>query len=264
MSEPEELLVERRESTVWLTLSRPEALNAMNAKLLDLLAAALDMIEGDPDVRCVILTGAGRAFCAGADLKFVNDLPDEDRDAAVAAFLTRATRLMARLEALRMPVIAAVNGIATAGGMELLLCCDLVIAADNAKLGDGHANFGLLPGAGASIRLPRRIGATRAKYLFFTGDLVAARDPLLAGLINDVVPASELLAAAEQLANRIALKSPLGLRRMKELANEALDMTLEQGLRLELAVNASYSASIDRQEGLTAFNEGRSPVFIGK
>ena len=260
----EELLREKLEGTLLITLHRPEALNSIGPTLLTELERVLDDCEHDPEIRCVVLTGVGRAFCAGADLKFVHDMPAGEREAASNQFIARAMRVMTRLENLPQPVIAAVNGIATAGGMELVLCADLVIAAESARLGDGHSNYGLLPGAGASARLPRKIGLTRAKYLFFTGDLLSARDFLNAGLVNDVVPDDRLRETALGLAAKIARKSPLGLRRMKEMANEALDLTLEQGLRLELAVNASYVHSHDRNEGLAAFAERRKPMFIGR
>ncbi len=260
----ESVLVARREAVLWITLNRPNELNAMDRDVLTALAKALDEAEGDDSVICVVLTGAGRAFCAGADLKFVKDFPEEEREAATAAFLRRATTLMSRLEAFPKPVIAAVNGIATAGGMELLLCCDLVLASDSAKLGDGHANYGLLPGAGASYRLPRKIGLTRAKYLFFTGALLSAHELRDAGLINKVVPHSDLVAEVDALAALITSKSPLGLRYMKELANASFDLSQEQALRAEQAACAAHVNSYDRNEGLAAFNERRRPSFRGR
>tara|TARA_R110000782_G_scaffold117364_4_gene207774 strand:- start:92243 stop:93034 length:792 start_codon:yes stop_codon:yes gene_type:complete len=259
----ESVLVGRRGAVLWITLNRPNELNAMDRDLLTALEKALDEAEGDRGVICIVLTGAGRAFCAGADLKFVKDFPEDEREAATAAFLYRATTLMARLEAFPKPVIAAVNGIATAGGMELLLCCDLVIASDTAKLGDGHANFGLLPGAGASYRLPRKIGLARAKYLFFTGVLLSAEELRDAGLVNKVVPHSDLVEEVDVLTELITSKSPLGLRRMKELANASFDLTQEQALRAEQAACESYVNSYDRNEGLAAFNERRRPSFRG-
>lgn len=258
------LLQERVNGALLVTLNRPEALNAISPQMIEEFEQLLDRVEEDPDVASLILTGKGRAFCAGADLKIAHDVPQEDRERAGNALITRATKMMARVESLPKPVIAAVNGIATAGGMELLLCCDLVIAAESARLGDGHANFGLLPGAGASARLPRRLGLSRAKYLLFTGDLLPAENFVAAGLVNAVVPDAELRGAALELAAKIATKSPLGLRRMKELVNESMGLTLEQALRLELAVNASYVHSYDRAEGLAAFNEKRRPKFRGE
>ena len=258
------VLRERRGPVAWITLNRPRELNALDDAVLEQLGAALGEAEADPAVRCVVLTGAGRAFCAGADLRFVQALPVERRDVETAAFLGRASALMSRLEAFPRPVIAAVNGVAVAGGLELLLCADLVVAAEGARIGDGHANYGLLPGAGGSARLPRRVGMTRAKHLFFTGDLLPAAELVAAGLVNSVVPDAELPAAVGQLATKIAARSPAGLRRMKELANASADSTLDEALRRELAVNEDYALTFDRNEGLAAFNENRQPVFQGR
>jgi enoyl-CoA hydratase len=255
---------EVRNRGAWITLNRPEVLNALSRKSIENLDAYLDRAAADPDVVAVILTGAGRAFCAGADLTFLNDVPKEQHPEEVTKFIRKATDVMRKMETLPKPVIAAVNGIATAGGLELVLCCDLVVAAESARLGDGHSNYGLLPGAGASARLPRKIGATRAKYLFFTGDLLPARMMQQAGLINDVVPDGALVENAEALLAKIVNKSPLGLRRMKQLADESLEVTLAQALAYEQTVNEYYAVSYDRQEGVTAFNEKRKPVFLGR
>lgn len=260
----ERLLFERDGSVAWLTLDRPDALNALDGQMLEALDGALGEIERDDVVRCVVLTGAGRAFCAGADLKFVEAMPAEARTDATMAFLRRATTVMTRLERLPKPVIAAVNGVATAGGMELVLCCDLVVAADTARFGDGHANYGLLPGAGASVRLPRKIGATRAAYLFFTGDLVPAGAMAAAGLVNEVVTLGELRGATAALASRIALKSPAMLRTIKSLARDAYDLTSDEGFAAELDANVAHAATDDRAEGLAAFREGRPPLFTGR
>ncbi len=262
MSEPQ-VLLDQRPSAAWITLNRPRELNAMGPQLLRELNEALDRIEADHSVRCVVVTGAGRAFCAGADLTFLNGLSAEERQPAIAALLADATATMNRIEAFPRPVIAAVNGIVLAGGMELLLCCDLVVASETARLGDGHANYGLLPGAGASVRLPRRIGLARAKHLFFTGDLVSPAEMQQAGLVNQIVPADDLADAVERLAARIATKSPLGLQRMKELANRAHDLTQDQAIAFEQTVSALHAGSHDFSEGLTAFNEGRAPSFQG-
>jgi len=257
-------LLEVRGPAAWATLNRPRELNALSLPMMERLAGILDETEADPAVRCLVITGAGRAFCAGADLKFVHDMPAEQRDAATMAFLRQASALMSRIEAFPKPVVAAVNGVATAGGLELVLCCDLVIAAESARLGDGHANYGLLPGAGASARLPRRVGLARAKHLFFTGDLLPAAELVAAGLVNSVEPDAELGAAVQRLAEKVAAKSPVGLRRMKELANAATEATQEEALRRELAVNGDYARTFDRNEGLAAFNERRPPVFQGR
>ena len=242
---PEDVLCEKRGRAVWMRLNRPAELNALTQAMFDGCAIALDDAARDPEVMTVVVTGTGRAFCAGADLKFLQEIPPPQRDDATNAF-------------------AAVNGIATAGGMELVLSCDLAIAAKSAVLGDGHANFGLLPGAGASVRLPRKIGPTRAKYLFFTGDLLPATECLAAGLVNEVVEDAEMEAAVERLVKKIAAKSAIGLRRMKQLVDDGLDQPRDTAMRLELAMSALHTASFDRNEGIAAFNEKRKPQFQGR
>lgn len=161
-------------------------------------------------------------------------------------------------------MIAAVNGIAVAGGLELILCCDLVYAAETAQLGDGHANYGLLPGGGGSIRLPRRIGKSRANELLFTGGLVAAQTLVGPGLINKVVPASQLVGEVGQVVEQIAAKSKLGLGRMKRLVSDGLEQPVSTGLRLELLAGVAHANSYDMREGLAAFAGKRSPRFRGE
>ncbi len=259
-----DLLYGTRAGGAWIRLNRPADMNALGPRLIAECGQALTQAAEDPAVRAVVVTGMGRAFCAGADLKFLNDVPAEQRDAATTAFLEQASALMRRIETFPKPVVAAVNGIATAGGMELVLCCDLVIAARGARLGDGHANFGLLPGAGASVRLPRKIGPTRAKYLFFTGDLLPAADLVAAGLVNQVTEDGALEATVEALVGKLAAKSPLGLRRMKQLADDGLEQPQDTALRQELTMAALHTGSFDRNEGIAAFNEKRKPLFQGR
>ena len=254
------ILRDTRGPCTWLTLNRPRALNALDSSTLELFNEALDQVAGDEESRCVVITGTGRAFCAGADLTAINELPGE----AIAQFLHDINALMTRIACFPKPVIAAVNGLTVGGGLELLLSCDLVVAADDARLSDGHANFGLLPGAGASVRLPRKLGATRAKYLLFTGDLLPASDPIFAPLINVLVPGAQLPAAVERLVEKIAGKSPLALRHVKALADAAFDASIEQALQMEQSANQAYALSYDRSEGITAFNENRKPVFLGR
>lgn len=259
----ESVLVERRGAGLFLTLNRPDALNAINPPVVAALDRALDEAERSDEIRAVVLTAAGRAFCAGADLKYVRVATGGD-ERAMAAFLDSILALFNRIEKFPRPVIAAINGLALAGGLELVLCCDLVIAAQSAKLGDAHANYGLLPGGGSSVRLPRKIGPTRAKYLLFTGEFVPAADLVAAGLVNEVVPDDRLAAATEALVEKLAAKSPLGLRRMKALVDDGLEQPSATALRLELLAMEVHTKSYDLQEGLAAFEEKRKPKFIGR
>ncbi len=261
MSDPS-VLVETRTGAVWVTLNRPEALNAITPDIVTGINAALTLAD-DPDIKAVVLMGAGRAFCAGADLKYVNSTSSGD-PSATAQFLDSLLDLMARLEACPRPVIAAVNGLALAGGLELVLCCDLVVAARSAKLGDAHANFGLLPGGGGSVRLPRKIGPTRAKYLMYTGDFLPAEDLFACGLVNEVVDDSDLTETVERLVAKLADKSSLVLRRMKALVDDGLEQPKDVALRSELIVSEVHTHSHDMQEGLAAFEEKRKPRFVGR
>lgn len=263
MNAPDPILSETRDGALWLTLNRPAALNALTPEAVHGLDRALAAAERDERVRAVVLTGNGRAFCAGADLKHVRETAAGD-EGAVAAFLDSVLGVMTRLEKFPKPVIAAINGLALAGGLELVLCCDLVIAARSAKLGDAHANFGLLPGGGSSVRLPRKIGPTRAKYLLYTGEFLPAEQFVAAGLVNEVVNDADLLPAAARLVAKLVGKSPLVLRRMKALVDDGLEQPVETALRLELLASEVHAHSHDMKEGLAAFEEKRAPRFLGR
>lgn len=261
MSEPI-LVQEIRQGALWIRLNRPEAMNSLTPELIAELSRSLDEALTNDSIRVVVLTGTGRAFCAGADLKFAQT--QLAGPAAAADFLQRVLATMERLASFPKPVIAALNGLALAGGLELMLCCDLVVAARSAKLGDAHANYGLLPGGGASVRLPRLIGATRAKYLMFTGEFVSADEMAAAGLVNRVVDDDCLLREVQVLVDKIAGKSPLGLRRMKALIDDGLQQPVDTALRLELLASEAHAYSDDLREGLAAFSEKRRPAFTGR
>jgi enoyl-CoA hydratase len=256
------VLIDVRGSAVWITLNRPAALNSITPDMVTGINEALDRAD-DPAINAVVLTGTGRAFCAGADLKYVNSVSQGDEPGA-AGFLDSVLDMMGRLENCPRPVIAAVNGLALAGGLELVLCCDLVIAARSAKLGDAHANFGLLPGGGSSVRLPRKIGPTRAKYLLFTGDFVPAEDLVSCGLVNEVVSDADLIGAVERLTAKLGSKSSLVLRRMKALVADGLEQPKDVALKLELLASEVHAYSHDMKEGLAAFEAKRAPRFIGR
>ncbi|HET7875310.1 MAG TPA: enoyl-CoA hydratase-related protein [Methylomirabilota bacterium] len=242
-----------------IVLNRPERLNAISPRLLEDLDQACDAVERDPGIRVVTLTAAGRAFCAGADLKAVQALaPDA---AKWNGFIRLWHRVFNRLEALPAPVIAGVHGLALAGGLELVLVADLVVADEGARLGDQHANFGLVAGGGGSQRLPRLIGARRAKELMLLGGWLTAARALEWGLVNRVVPAGELGAAVEELAVALAQKSASASRVAKTLVNRAGDVDLSSGLELEINLVAAHMRSADAAEGLRAFAEKRTPVF---
>lgn len=256
--------VDCRAGVLTLTLNRPDALNAIDEETVCDIEQAFDTAEGDPQLVALVLGARGRVFSAGADLKAARARADDGSGQATTAFLARVTALFRRLERLPVPTIAVVNGLAVAGGLELVLCCDFVIASEAAAFGDAHANFGLLPGGGGSFRLPRRVGAMRAKQMMFTGQTFPAAAAAAWGLVTIVVPPDGLDAAVEEMVQNLKTKSPLGLRRMKRLVDDGLDLSPEQGLANEQAVSREHALSHDRREGLQAFNEKRRPVFLGR
>ncbi len=260
----ETLLYERRGDACWITLNRPKALNAVNGQMIVELRRAFDQAEADDGVRAAVLTGTGRAFCAGADLKYVKDIMMSGDPEVIRRFMVDTIGLFNRIEAFEKPCIAAINGIAAAGGIELLLCCDLVVAVESAKIADAHANYGLLPGGGGSIRLPRKIGPTRAKQLLYTGEFLPAQTLCDWGLVNQVVADGELEVTVETWLAKLTAKSPLVLRHMKHLVDNGLDMPLNPALRLEASAWEAHGQSDDIREGLTAFVEKRTPIYRGK
>ncbi len=242
-----------------ITLHRPDALNAISPELLRDLDRACAAVEGDAGARVVTLTAAGRAFCAGADLRAVRELsPDPER---WGAFMRLWHRVFDRIEALPVPVIAGVHGLALAGGLELVLVADLVVADEASRLGDQHANFGLVAGGGGSQRLPRLIGARRAKELMLLGGWLTAPEALAWGLVNRVVPAGTVVPAVEELAAALAAGSGSANRTVKALVARAFDTELAEGLELERRLVAEHMRSADAAEGLRAFAEKRKPVF---
>lgn len=242
-----------------VVLNRPAQLNAISPTLLEDLDRVCAAVEGDRAVRVLTLTAAGRAFCAGADLKAVMELvPDAEK---WRGFMRLWHRVFNRIEALPVPVIAGVHGLALAGGLELTLVADLVVMDATARLGDQHTNFGLIAGGGGSQRLPRLVGARRAKELMLLGGWLDAEAALGWGLVNKVVPAGGVGAAVEELAQALAQKSGGASRAAKRLVDQGLDLTLAEGLELELRLAGEHMRSADAAEGLRAFAEKRTPVF---
>jgi enoyl-CoA hydratase/carnithine racemase len=242
-----------------VTLNRPAQMNAISPELLEDLWSVCEEIEHAARVKVVTLTGAGRAFSAGADLRAVRELsPDPDR---WARFMALWHRVFNRIESLPQPVIAGVHGVALAGGLELVLVCDLAVADEEARLGDQHAAFGLVAGGGGSQRLPRVVGPRRAKELMLLGEWLTAREALAWGLVNRVAPAGQLHAIVDEVAGKLARLSAGASRTAKALVNRAADLDLASGLALEIESVARHMRSADAAEGLRAFAEKRAPAF---
>jgi len=258
----ETIQFEIRETGAWITLNRPKDMNALSLAMLAELETALAQCKSDDRIRVIVLTGSGTAFCAGADLKGVL-ASLKGSEAGSKDFLDRCDDVFGLLRSVTKPVIAALNGLTLAGGLELAMCCDLVYAAESAKIGDAHSNFGVYPGAGGAAILARKIGLNRAKYLLFTGDFLPAAELERYGLVNKVVPDNRLLEEVDLLVQKIVGKSPILLRRMKEVANASLEQTQEAALRHEALNARQHLRSYDLQEGLKAFAEKRKPEFKG-
>jgi len=260
--EYESILVAREEQIATVTFNRPKVLNALTKATMRELSAALDELDQDPAVRCIILTGAGeKAFVAGADiseLRAIRSAPDG------AAFARRGQAILFKIENLEKPVIAAINGYALGGGCELAMACDVRIASDTAKLGLPEINLGIIPGYGGTQRLPRLVGKGRAKWMILTGEMISAPEALRIGLVDLVVPAAELMGKARELAKTIAAKAPLAVAWAKRSINVGAETDLATACAYEASQFGLVCGTEDRIEGTSAFLEKRAPQFQGK
>ncbi len=256
------IILDIKEPVATITLNRPEQMNPLDWSTVKELKHCLGELEENGAVRVIVITGKGKAFSAGGDLKGYLTLyrrPDDFRQ-----FLRDLWTVCDRIERSPKVVIAAVNGFCLAGGIELMLACDLVVASEEARIGDAHLNFAQLPGGGGSQRLPRTIGTLRAKQFFFTGEWVNGSEAERIGLVNQVVAADQLMTAVDALVQKILAKSPAGLKGIKYLVNEGMEMSLRAGLELELSYVHSYATTCeDAMEGLHAFDEKRKPNYRG-
>ena len=256
------LLIETSDDGIrTITVNRPDKLNALNSATLDALHQAFDAAAEDAGVRVVVLTGAGeKAFVAGADISEMNGLsPVEGRD-----FSLRGQRMMRRVEKMPKPVIAAINGFALGGGLELAMCCHLRLAAEGAKVGQPEINLGLIPGFGGSQRLLRLAGRAATLELCLAGAPIPAERALQLGIVNRVVPAAELQAETTKLAAQLAASAPLALRGLLDCVNVGGECAIEEGLEYESAQFGLLFSTDDMREGLRAFLDKRKPAFTGK
>ena len=253
------LLLKKENGIAVLTVNRPEVRNALNRETVLEIRQAIADIKADAKVQVLIVTGAGdKAFVAGADLASL-------QTRGMLETLNNENQLvLTELACLEKPVIAAVNGFALGGGCELAMACDIRIAAENAKFGQPEPGLGFLPGAGGTQRLPRLVGAAKAKELIFTGDIIGALEAEKIGLVNKVVPPEELMNAALEMAGKIMKKGPLAVRFAKMVIDQGLDLNLDKALLLERVSQTILFGSEDRTEGIKAFFEKRPPEFTGK
>ncbi|MGH9486613.1 MAG: enoyl-CoA hydratase-related protein [Terriglobales bacterium] len=244
-----------------ITVHRPEKLNALNRAALADLRRAFDHCRSEASLRAIVLTGAGeKAFVAGADIAELASL-----DAAAARSFSQAgNELFRRIETFPLPVLAAINGFALGGGLELALACSLRFASENARLGQPEVKLGLIPGYGGTQRLPRLIGSGPALQMLLSGEPITAPEALRLGLVNAVFPPADLLPAIEALAHKIAAHAPLAVRYCLQAVRAGADTNLDAALELEASLFGLCCASDDVQEGTRAFVEKRAPVFHGR
>lgn len=242
-----------------LELNRPDKFNCISMALVKSLNEGMDTLESNADVRAIVVRGAGKVFCTGADLTEILETRKSESD--MHKLLDDLLRGLRRLETSPLPVIAAVHGLALAGGLEIVMSCDIVFAARSAKIGDQHAQYGLVPGGGNSQRLSRALGRRRALDLMFTARWLTADEALDWGLVNYVVDDEQLFDAAIEYANKLASHSSSGLAMIKRMTDEGLDMSLPDGLVHEIKLAAEGLRSPDSDEGLQAFQERRKPAF---
>ena len=259
--QPELVRLDREGDLVWITIERPEVMNCLSFPTLRRLRTMLEELREDLSVRCVLITGSGeKAFCAGADLKERKTMP-LDR---VPDFVRNIRGVMDDVAALPQPTIAVINGFAFGGGTELLLSCDLRVAASHAQLGLTEVALAIIPGAGGTQRLPRLIGRSRAKDLILTGRRIGAEEAERIGLVNRVAPEGALRETALEVANAIAANGPVAVRAAKDAIDAGTEMNIDAGLEHEAACYERTLSTEDRLEALAAFSEKRKPVYAGR
>jgi enoyl-CoA hydratase len=250
--------LEREGAVAVIQLNRPDVLNALNMQLMDELIAALQTVEDDPEIRCVIITGNERAFAAGADIK-------EMASASSVEMLVRDQfAKWDRIRRFKKPLIAAVSGYALGGGNELAMLCDMIVASETAQFGQPEINIGVMPGAGGTQRLTRAVGKTVAMEVILAGRMLTAREALQFGLVNRVVPVEVYLQEAKRLARQVAEKGPLALQLAKEAVLKVYDASLQDGLEFERKNFYLLFSTEDQKEGMAAFVEKRKAEFKGK
>ncbi len=259
------LLYEKKGNIAYITLNRPEAMNAINSEMWNALADAWISVRDDPEVWTAIVTGAGeKAFCTGADLKemgaaFAEAIKSGKPPVVPIPYVTPMRGLQ-----VWKPFIAAVNGMALGGGLELAMACDIRVAAEHVRLGVPEVKQGLIPGMSGTQKIPRLVPFGIAMEMLMTGEPITAQEAYRLGLVNRVVPAAELMSTAEAIANKINANGPVAVRAVKESAYRGIQMSLDDGLRFESLITLAVTQTEDALEGPKAFGEKRKPIFKGK
>jgi enoyl-CoA hydratase len=257
----ENVKVEKKNRIAYVTIDRPKVLNALNMATMEELRQVFTDLRDDQETRVVILTGGGeKAFVAGAD---INELAKNDPVQA-KAYTHRGQAVLDLIENLSKPVIACINGFALGGGCEIAMACTMRLASENAKLGQPEVKLGIIPGYGGTQRLPRLVGTGLAMQMVLTGEMISAQEAHRIGLVNEVLPAAQLMARAEEIAGKIIGMAPLAIQYCMEAVNQGMNMTLQEGLFLEATLFGICCATEDKKEGTTAFLEKRTPNFQGK
>ena len=254
------ILVEKKENIGIIKINRPNYLNALNKDTIIELSKAVEELEKDKNIKVAILTGEGKAFIAGADIKQMKEMSHSE----AKKFAEMGHKLLMNIENSRLPFIAAVNGYALGGGCEVMMACDICIAATSAKIGQPEINLGIHPGFGGTQRLPRIVGRMKAKELLLTGDNIDANEAHRIGLVNMVVPDDKIMEEAERIANKIASKSTVQTDFIKSLVNKGMEVDLKKACELEISYFSKSFQTEDQKEGMTAFLEKRKPNFKGK
>ena len=256
----ETIIYEKKDNVGWITLNRPDVLNAQNDTLRSEMLAVLDEARNDDDVHIIVLTGSGRAFSAGAD---ISEFPRMYPVDCIQDF-RGARRFYEVMREIPKPIIAMVNGFALGGGCEAVMACDIIIASEKAKFGQPEVKIGIIPGGSGTQMLPRLVGEKKAKELIFTGDIITAEEALRLGLINKVVPPEQLQEAVDEMLAKLKAQSPVTLRFCKLAVNKSLELPLSEGIKAESDIFALCFATEDQKEGARAFLEKRTPEYKGK
>jgi enoyl-CoA hydratase len=254
------ILWEERDDVGYLTLNRPDVLNAINPELVEEMGQVMRAVEGNEALKALVIRGAGRAFCAGADLRVLEKAFQDLR--LFTAFIERFNDVLVALETLPVATIAIIHGHCLAGGLELAVCCDFLLAAEDARIGDQHINFALMPGGGNTQRLPRRLGPLRALDLLLTGRWLTGREAEAWGLVSRAVPAPDLDRALEDLLSLLRPKSRHAIGAIKKAVRRGWGLPIREAVRIEVATFLEYlSASDHPRQGIQAFLEKRTPTF---